>query len=352
MKSLKPQAMFGLFSVCPLAQLLVCFLTKERSLVSDTLGDELRQEERMRGEKDEERVKCMDPPTAGPHPHPQNGHRREEAGAPLSPAHDAHGSEVDNRRIPLESLGPQRRRPGLAGKEAPERPPLVMLESLRKTESDPGCTGVKEEPLAWGAHPASTMPMEQSRDTASGRKKGENNVEAVIMTAPEETEAYSQVMLQGAASQPGRAAPREGLRRRSVVLKEEKEDGAECARMGTRKGKSEKGETGSDDKLGGGVQLLSGRELDRLRRKLVFVVGSLWHAVLNPDIHRPMLWFMASCALIPSLQTTMFYYQTNVLHLDVSFLGTARVVGWAGLMLGTLVYNARLKYVPMRKIFR
>jgi hypothetical protein len=47
----------------------------------------------------------------------------------------------------------------------------------------------------------------------------------------------------------------------------------------------------------------------------------------------------------------MFYYQTNHLHMNSSFLGTSRVVGWGGLMCGTFFYNRYLKHVPLRKTF-
>ncbi|CAI5985514.1 unnamed protein product [Closterium sp. NIES-65] len=113
----------------------------------------------------------------------------------------------------------------------------------------------------------------------------------------------------------------------------------------------------------------------------------------------PMAWFMTSCAVVPTLTSSLFYFHTNHLHLDPSFLGSTKVmilclplqshsptppspnplpatppfshtpfptcsfmaptspsslpkvIGWAGLMLGTLLYNTRLKYVPIRRIF-
>ena len=46
----------------------------------------------------------------------------------------------------------------------------------------------------------------------------------------------------------------------------------------------------------------------------------------------------------------MFYYQTEVLHLEASFLGTARVIGWFSLMLGTYIYNRYLKHKKLRNI--
>lgn len=63
-----------------------------------------------------------------------------------------------------------------------------------------------------------------------------------------------------------------------------------------------------------------------------------------------MAWFFLAQITVPNLSTVMFYYQTEVLNLDGSFLGTARVVGWLGLMLGTFTYNRYLKTMKLRKI--
>ncbi|XP_078447751.1 major facilitator superfamily protein [Wolffia australiana] len=77
---------------------------------------------------------------------------------------------------------------------------------------------------------------------------------------------------------------------------------------------------------------------------------TLSSAFKRPVILRPMAWFFFSHAAVPNFSTAMFYYQTEVLHLDASFLGTARVVGWCGLMLGTFMYNRHLKRMKLRII--
>uniref|UniRef100_A0A1D1YWC3 5'-methylthioadenosine/S-adenosylhomocysteine nucleosidase n=1 Tax=Anthurium amnicola TaxID=1678845 RepID=A0A1D1YWC3_9ARAE len=77
---------------------------------------------------------------------------------------------------------------------------------------------------------------------------------------------------------------------------------------------------------------------------------SLGNAFRQPIILRPMAWFFLSHISIPNLATIMFYYQTEVLHLDASFLGTARVIGWFGLMLGTFIYNRYLKRLRLRRM--
>ncbi|CAA7025886.1 unnamed protein product [Microthlaspi erraticum] len=75
----------------------------------------------------------------------------------------------------------------------------------------------------------------------------------------------------------------------------------------------------------------------------------LCRAFKQPMILRPMAWFFIAHITVPNLSTVMFYYQTEVLQLDASFLGTARVVGWSGLMLGTFVYNRYLTNMTLRK---
>ncbi|CAN0901047.1 Probable folate-biopterin transporter 4 [Linum grandiflorum] len=77
---------------------------------------------------------------------------------------------------------------------------------------------------------------------------------------------------------------------------------------------------------------------------------SLLQAFRQPIILRPMAWFFLAHITYPNLSTVMFYYQTEFLNLDAAFLGTTRVVGWLGLMLGTFVYNRHLKTMKLRKI--
>ncbi|KAK7838169.1 putative folate-biopterin transporter 4 [Quercus suber] len=77
---------------------------------------------------------------------------------------------------------------------------------------------------------------------------------------------------------------------------------------------------------------------------------SLCHAFKQPIILRPMTWFFLAHVTVPNLSTIMFYYQTELLNLDASFLGTVRVVGWFSLMLGTFIYNRYLKTMKLRRI--
>ncbi|XP_058093651.1 probable folate-biopterin transporter 4 [Magnolia sinica] len=79
-------------------------------------------------------------------------------------------------------------------------------------------------------------------------------------------------------------------------------------------------------------------------------IFSLCRAFRQPIILRPMAWFFFAHVTVPNLSTVMFYYQTEFLHLEPSFLGTVRVVGWFGLMLGTFIYSRYLKHMKLRRI--
>uniref|UniRef100_A0A7N2MK64 Uncharacterized protein n=1 Tax=Quercus lobata TaxID=97700 RepID=A0A7N2MK64_QUELO len=63
-----------------------------------------------------------------------------------------------------------------------------------------------------------------------------------------------------------------------------------------------------------------------------------------------MTWFFLAHVTVPNLSTVMFYYQTELLNRDASFLGTVRVVRWFSLMLGTFIYNRYLKTMKLWRI--
>ena len=71
----------------------------------------------------------------------------------------------------------------------------------------------------------------------------------------------------------------------------------------------------------------------------------------KPDVLRPLLWFLSSYAVIPNLGGSMFFYQTQHLGLDSSVIGLVKVVGQTGLLAGSMLYNRKLKKVPLRKLF-
>nr|KJB81771.1 hypothetical protein B456_013G160400 [Gossypium raimondii]KJB81772.1 hypothetical protein B456_013G160400 [Gossypium raimondii]KJB81774.1 hypothetical protein B456_013G160400 [Gossypium raimondii] len=83
---------------------------------------------------------------------------------------------------------------------------------------------------------------------------------------------------------------------------------------------------------------------------LKYATYNLCRAFKQPMILRPMAWFFLAHVTVPNLSTVMFYYQTEFLKLEASFLGTVRVIGWLGLMLGTFTYNQYLKKMKLRRI--
>lgn len=85
-------------------------------------------------------------------------------------------------------------------------------------------------------------------------------------------------------------------------------------------------------------------------QSLKMATYTLFRAFRQPAILRPMAWFFLAHLTVPNLSTVMFYYQTEFLKLDASFLGTARVLGWLSLMIGTLTYNRYLKKMRLRHI--
>ncbi len=80
-------------------------------------------------------------------------------------------------------------------------------------------------------------------------------------------------------------------------------------------------------------------------------VSTLGDLLRNPEIGRPLIWFLSSYAIIPSLGSSIFFYQTQHLGLSSSVIGLARVVGQMGLLAGSIIYNKSLKKVPLRKMF-
>uniref|UniRef100_A0A7I4CBW4 Uncharacterized protein n=1 Tax=Physcomitrium patens TaxID=3218 RepID=A0A7I4CBW4_PHYPA len=80
-------------------------------------------------------------------------------------------------------------------------------------------------------------------------------------------------------------------------------------------------------------------------------MAKLKEALQKPALHRPLLWFLSSFALIPGLGSSMFFFQTEYLGLNASVLGLARLVGQVGLIFGSMLYNKALKGVPVRRLF-
>eukprot|EP00249_Psilotum_nudum_P004784 c18280_g1_i2 orf=349-1878(-) len=76
----------------------------------------------------------------------------------------------------------------------------------------------------------------------------------------------------------------------------------------------------------------------------------LMQLVRQPEIAYPLVWFVASYAMIPTLSGMMFFYQTQHLKVNPMIVGSAKVLGQVGLMAGSVVYSNFLKGIPLRKL--
>ncbi|EFJ32934.1 hypothetical protein SELMODRAFT_84569 [Selaginella moellendorffii] len=79
-------------------------------------------------------------------------------------------------------------------------------------------------------------------------------------------------------------------------------------------------------------------------------VSKLFGLVKSPEILLPLLWFMGSYAVIPTLSGTIFYYQSQALKINPVYLGVAKMLGQAGLLAGSMLYERYLKPVPLRRL--
>ncbi|XP_071732024.1 probable folate-biopterin transporter 7 [Rutidosis leptorrhynchoides] len=70
----------------------------------------------------------------------------------------------------------------------------------------------------------------------------------------------------------------------------------------------------------------------------------------KPEMYRPILWFAGSCAIIPALTGSIFFYQTQHLKIESSVLGISKVVGQVAMLLWGVVYNRYLKSITPRKL--
>ncbi|KAJ6693678.1 hypothetical protein OIU85_004454 [Salix viminalis] len=73
-------------------------------------------------------------------------------------------------------------------------------------------------------------------------------------------------------------------------------------------------------------------------------------ALQKPEIAYSIAWLAASNAIIPALTGTMFFYQTEHLHIDSSVLGISKVFGQAAMLLWSIIYKLYLKSVPSKKL--
>ncbi|KAJ4956975.1 hypothetical protein NE237_013758 [Protea cynaroides] len=78
--------------------------------------------------------------------------------------------------------------------------------------------------------------------------------------------------------------------------------------------------------------------------------SNLLTAISEESISRPLIWIVASIAVVPILSGSIFCYQTQCLKLDPSIIGMSKVIGQLMLLSATVLYDRHWKTVPMRKL--
>ncbi|XP_008783783.3 probable folate-biopterin transporter 8, chloroplastic isoform X1 [Phoenix dactylifera] len=73
-------------------------------------------------------------------------------------------------------------------------------------------------------------------------------------------------------------------------------------------------------------------------------------AINEERIFYPLLWIVASIAVVPVLSGSMFCFQTQCLKLDPSVIGLSKVIGQLMVLSATMFYNRFLKRIPMRRL--
>ncbi|XP_042483574.1 probable folate-biopterin transporter 9, chloroplastic [Macadamia integrifolia] len=78
--------------------------------------------------------------------------------------------------------------------------------------------------------------------------------------------------------------------------------------------------------------------------------SNLLAAVSEESISRPLVWAVASIAVVPIFSGTIFCYQTQCLELDPSIIGMSKMIGQSMLLSATILYFRYWKTVPVRKL--
>lgn len=73
-------------------------------------------------------------------------------------------------------------------------------------------------------------------------------------------------------------------------------------------------------------------------------------AINEERISSPLLWIVASTALVPLLSGSLFCFQTQCLNLDPFIIGLSKVMGQLMILSTTIIYNQFLKRIPMRRL--
>ncbi|XP_010475118.1 PREDICTED: probable folate-biopterin transporter 8, chloroplastic isoform X1 [Camelina sativa] len=86
--------------------------------------------------------------------------------------------------------------------------------------------------------------------------------------------------------------------------------------------------------------------LDSVKKSL----SNLTQAIQADEISQPLIWAAVSIAMVPLLSGSVFCYQTQVLNLEPSVIGSSKVIGQMMLLGLTVVYDRYLKTLPMRPL--
>ncbi|XP_059632280.1 probable folate-biopterin transporter 8, chloroplastic [Cornus florida] len=78
--------------------------------------------------------------------------------------------------------------------------------------------------------------------------------------------------------------------------------------------------------------------------------SELMMAISEASIARPLIWIVASIAMVPILSGSMFCYQTQCLNLDPSIIGMSRVTGQLMLLFMTVLYDRFRRIIPVWKL--
>ncbi|CAN6834419.1 unnamed protein product [Brassica oleracea] len=77
----------------------------------------------------------------------------------------------------------------------------------------------------------------------------------------------------------------------------------------------------------------------------------LMGVIQGDEVSQPLIWIIASIAMLPLLSGSVFCYQTQVLNLDPWVIGLSKVIGQLMLLCLTVVYDRYLKKtLPMRPL--
>ncbi|XP_042432127.1 probable folate-biopterin transporter 7 isoform X2 [Zingiber officinale] len=79
-------------------------------------------------------------------------------------------------------------------------------------------------------------------------------------------------------------------------------------------------------------------------------ISELGVALHKPEIYHSIMWFSTSYAIVPLLNGTMFFYQTQYLNLPSSVIGFSKVFGQVALLTWSIAYNKQFKKFPAKKI--